>query len=73
MLVIHGETKCFSSTNETKRATPQDMDILPRFFFFSGSLLEPGSHYAVQAALELCIAQAGLKLVVIHLPQPPEY
>ena len=36
-------------------------------------LFETGSHYAVQAGLELTfVAQAGLELIRILLPQPPK-
>ena len=41
------------------------------FSFFC--LFETGSHYAVQAGLELTfVAQAGLELTLILLPQPPK-
>ena len=41
-----------------------------RFVFW---LFEKGSHYAVQAGLELTfVAQAGLELTLIFLPQPPK-
>ena len=43
------------------------------FFAFFFCLFETGSHYAVQAGLELTfVAQAGLKLALILLPQPPK-
>ena len=48
-------------------------NILFFLFFSFFYLFETGSHYAVQAGLELTfVAQTGLELTLILVPQPPK-